>query len=128
MWLPKDERILLRYYYSQGRADNICQRDPDTIIKELREKKKQKGKHIDETFVMNVLRALQKHALVQGVKKVRETGQIEVKLSSEVINLGRKYSSTIGTMGVWFTEHMWFWIVLGVAISAIALIVTILRN
>ena len=38
--MPKDERILLRYYYSQGRADHICQRDPDAVVKESREKKK----------------------------------------------------------------------------------------
>lgn len=37
MWLPKDERILVCYYYSQCRADHICQRDHDAIIKELYE-------------------------------------------------------------------------------------------
>jgi hypothetical protein len=79
-------------------------------------------------FVMNVLRALQKHAIVQDVKKVRGTGQIEVILSRKAIDLGRKYSSIVGTLGVWFTEYMWLWTIIGVAIGAIAIIVTIFRN
>lgn len=134
MWLPKDQRILLSYYYSQGRPGHICQRDPNTLIKELRERKEQKkkeivkSKQVDEKYVMDVLRSLQKHGLIRDVKKVRDTGQIEVKLTQEAIKLGRKCDSKIGTLGVWFTEYLWFWVILGVIISFVGLLVAILKD
>ena len=129
MWLQKDERILLRYYYSQGRADYICQRELDILIEELRKRKNQTEKQqVDETYVMNALGVLQKHSLFQNVKKVHDTGQIQVKLTREAIDLGRKYGSTIGTLGVWFTEYLWFWVILGVIVSFFGILVTILKD
>jgi len=129
MWLQKDERILLRYYYSQGRADYICQRDPDILIEELRKRKNQTEKQqVDETYVMNALGILQKHSLIQNVKRVHDTGQIQVKLTREAIDPGRKYGSTIGTLGVWFTEYTWLWIIIGLAIGVITIVVAVLKN
>jgi len=127
MWLPEDERILLSYYYSQIGCAGICQRDPSELENALREQTKRAKEQIDERYVMNVIKSLRKHGLIKYHHKVRDTGQIEVELIQEAINLGRKYSSKIGTLGVWFTEYMWFWIVLSVIISLIGVIVTILK-
>jgi len=43
-------------------------------------------------------------------------------------DLGKKYSSKIGTLGVWFTEYLWFWVILGVIISFVGLLVAILKD
>ncbi len=87
---------------------------------------KDQTNQIDEKYVMNVIRSLRKYGLIKNYHKVRDTGQIEVELTQEAIFLGRKYSSKIGTIGVLFTEYLWFWVVLGVIISLIGVIVTIL--
>ncbi len=126
MWLPKDKRRLLSYYHSQVGCAGICQRDPSELENALHAKTKQTKDRIDEKYVMNVIKSLRKHGLIKSQSKVSDTGQIEVELTQEAINLGRKYSSKIGTLGVWFTEYIWFWIVLSVIISLIGVIVTII--
>ena len=134
MWLPKDVRILLTYYYSQAGGACVCQRDPIDLMNALCQRKKQKckeiqkSKQVNETYVMNLLKSLQKHGFIEYVKIVRDTGQIEVKLTQEAINLGKKYSSKISTFGVWFTEYLWFWVVLSVVISAIGVLIAILKD
>jgi len=126
MWLPKDERKLLSYYHWQIGYAGICQRDLFELENALRGQTRGPENRIDEKYVMNVIRSLRKHGLIKYQHKVRDTGQIEVELTQEAINLGRKYSSKIGTLGVWFTEYMWLWVVLSVIISLIGVIVTIL--
>jgi hypothetical protein len=125
MWLPKDERVLLSYYYSQIGWAGICQRDPSELEKVLRERKDQAKGEVNEEYVMNVVKSLRKHGLITNHHKVRDSGQIEIELTQKAINLGKKYNSKIGTLGVWFTEYMWFWIILSVLISLIGVIVTI---
>lgn len=126
MWLAKDERKLLSYYHWQIGYAGICQREPSELENALHGQTKGPENRIDEKYVMNVIRSLRKHGLIKYQRKVRDTGQIEVELTQEAINLGRKYSSKIGTLGVWFTEYMWLWVVLSVIISLIGVIVTIL--
>lgn len=116
----------MSYYYSQIGYGGICQRDIIELGNALRKQIKGLENQIDEKYVMNVIRYLRKYGLIKYHHKVRDTGQIEVELTQEAIILGRKYSSKIGTIGVLFTEYLWFWVVLSVLIGAIGVLTTIL--
>lgn len=54
---------------------------------------------------------------------MRETGQIEVELTQEAINLGRKYSSWWFRSNLWYAEYIkntWIWLVVSFVSGIIA--------
>ena len=128
MCLRRDERKSLSYYHSKVGRAGICQRDPSELENVLCEQTKIAKEQIDERYVMNAIQSLRKNGLIKNHQKVRDTGQVQVDLTQEAINLGRKYSSKTGTLGVWFTEFLRFWVILGVLIGAITLLVTIFKD
>ena len=69
MWLPKNERILLSYYYSEVGWAGICQRDPSELVRILYERKGQAKGQVNEEYVMTVIKSLRKHGLIKNSHK-----------------------------------------------------------
>jgi hypothetical protein len=106
MWLPKDERETLVFYYQKrvaGSSSFPCKEPMDeSIDRYLRER------GLIETDVL--------------------AGKKLVSLTSKGLTLGQKYNSKIGTISVWCVEYMWFFVVLGAIIGAVTLAVTIFKK
>jgi hypothetical protein len=134
MWLPKDERRLLFYWYlAIGRMDQeesfelrelvhclIC-KDIKELI-ERRQKKKSKptnivqavDEYIDERNRVEVaITALQQRGLI--ILK-EYSGELQIKsvcLTLQGFDLGKKYSSWWTRSGLWFAEYKnhWIWLI-----------------
>lgn len=132
MWLPRDERRLLWYYYHRiNKVDGEESFDLGELteslicrsLKELRQRERERcdkdgaeqaRDYVNERDRVNVAnRALQKRGLIELVQYsgVREVKRITLNL--EGYDLGRKYSSWWDCTGLWFKEYKnhWIWII-----------------
>ena len=155
MWLPKDERKLLSYYYREINKVETEQRfEIRDLIKALGKKEqsgqsKTKSEIILNTYntLENVNNLLSQRGLItwknldptsisvlQELPKTSEAlswpentnVNLHIILTIEGYNLGKKYNSKIGTLGIWFTEYLWFLVVLSVVIGIIGVLTTII--
>jgi hypothetical protein len=141
MWLPKDERRLLSYYYRQiNKVETNQTFEIKDLIKSLKRNQigppKTKREIILETYRLleNVNNLLSSRRLITWEnldsdsitaahtydhpisQKLFEntTVNLRVKLTIEGHDLGRKYSSWWTRSGLWFAEYKdhWFWLII----------------
>jgi hypothetical protein len=155
MWLPKDERKLLRYYYRQiNRIDTDQTFEIRDLIKALGKKEqsgppKTKREIILDTYntlenVNNLLtqrdlikwKNLDPNSISAAHSYDHPTSQVLfentkvnlcITLTIKGYDLGIKYDSRLGTAWVWCNEYK-LWIILGVIISLIGVLVAIFKD
>ena len=54
-----------------------------------------------------------------------EYGEPQIFLTEKGYNIGLKYGTILGKFELWSRENIWFWVVLGVFISALGIATTI---
>jgi hypothetical protein len=140
MWLPKDERRLLSYYYQQiSKVETNQAFEIKDLIKALKRKQvkppKTKREIILETYNLleNVNNLLSSRGLItwenldsNSISVARfcdhptsqklfedTTVNLRIKLTIEGYDLGRKYNSWWDRSGLWFAENKdhWFWLI-----------------
>ena len=150
MWLPKDERRLLAGYYTLiGAIDTknvYCLRDlarllrfrghrshipeygesesSSTESKDLESMKREIAQYVD--FSNRIEKAnslLVARKLVTVTPHQHETRVVVIGLSVEGYDLGRRFSNTVESSGLWFQEYRnhWIWLIvafLGGAVGA----------
>jgi len=119
MWLPKDERNVLRYLYNRLSRDAIA----GTVKLQLKDFTQC---DLDTNRCINIAKFLASIDLLKLDVVNFPSGYIMIGFTSSGYDLGRKYSSTIGTLGIWFTEYLWFLVVLSVALGIIGVLTTII--
>jgi hypothetical protein len=140
MWLPKDERRLLSYYYRRiNKVETDQYLEMNELIKLLRKKQAEKSKReiILGTYniLENVNNLLSQRGLIKWenrnpdsiyvLKELPKTSEslslpenttvtFRITLTLKGYDLGRKYSSWWARSGLWFTEYKdhWFWLIL----------------
>ena len=142
MWLPKDERKLLSFYYRQIKAVEVAQKfEIRDLIKASGRKEqfgqpKAKRKIILDTFntVQNVNNLLSQRGLItweninaNSISAARlydhttseelfENTKVNLSITLTIkgYDLGRKYSSWWTRSGLWFAEYKnhWIWIII----------------
>ena len=130
MWLPKDERKTLSFYYQKtdagARKYTYFSDKPNDLINYLsNETKSAKGHQITSQTIKQINRRLGSSGLI----KTKDIGarEIEIELTPEGLQLGQRFNSKTGTIAIWCTEYIWLWVILGVIIGAITLLVTIFK-
>lgn len=105
MWLLRDERKLLRYFYSKADGSGVFDIDSSRLESAL---------CMNEKQVRNVLKSVRKLGLVTRCHKNQNTGVMEMDLTQEAINLGRKYTSWWLRSNLWYGEYIknhWIWVI-----------------
>ena len=131
MWLPKDERKTLSFYYQKttdtgARSIQHFSDEPTDLINYLsNETKSAKGHQITSQTIKQINRCLGSSGLI----KIQNIGarEIRIELTPEGLQLGQRFNSKTGTIAIWCTEYIWLWVILGVIIGAITLLVTIFK-
>ena len=149
MWLPRDERRLLWYYHDTrdqvGKERNYSIEDLVVVlycrnIKEESDHIKRKSqrktlenlnenvqRYLDESNrVRSANEALQQRGLV-ALTPQKDSQLITLSLTAQGDDLGRNFSSRLGTFWVWCTEYK-FWVILSVIISLVGVLVVILKD
>jgi len=131
MWLPKDERKTISFYYQKtdagARSINYSSDKPTDLINYLsNETKSAKGHQISPQTIKQINRRLRNSGLIKTQNI--DAREIKIELTPEGLRLGQKFNSRIGTIGTWCTEYMWLFVILGAIIGAITLAVTIFKN
>jgi len=108
MWLPKDERKTLAFYYRNSLAGKNSYSNKDLPAERINLNLSKRG-----LIKMDILFL---------------TAEMSVILTPDGMQLGQKYNSIGGTIAVWCAEHKWLWAVLGVIIAAIALVIKIFKG
>lgn len=121
MWLPKDERNVLAYYYKELHESGVKTRGQIFLSK----LEKCLSKNNKRNRVKIASKMLKQRDLLDFFNDQNEA--VTVQLSLDGYDLGRKYSSRLGTAWVWCNEYK-IWIILGVVIGAITLLVTIFKD
>ncbi len=140
MWLPKEERNLLSYYYQKiNKVETNQTFEIKDLIKALRRKQvgpsKTKREIILETYSVleNVNNLLSSRGLITWINLdsnsiaaahaydhptsqelfENTTVSLRINLTIEGYDLGRKYSSWWSRTGLWFAEYKdhWFWLI-----------------
>jgi hypothetical protein len=108
MWLPKNERDLLTYYYQElGQAGVKGQFLLSDLTKCLR---KPNGSKIRIQIANSTL---DKRNLIALMPSQGDAFTLSLTLTG--YDLGRKYNSWWSRSGLWFAEYKdhWFWLILG---------------
>jgi hypothetical protein len=132
MWLPKDERRLLWYYYHRinkvGGEESFDLRELTEFLvcknlKELRCRKKERRDkdgaelardYLNEQNRVNIAnKALQERGLIRLTEYPGPREVKRITLNLEGYDLGRLYSSWWTYSGLWFREYKdhWIWII-----------------
>ena len=120
MWLPKDERKLLCLYYKEiGEPERERLIDENDLIKTLSPKCGAQGIEGVPEYAKSKLRLSTANRILseRELIKYREAGNsVEVSLSIEGYDLGRKYSWWWTRSNLWYTEyikHHWICVIVG---------------
>ena len=119
IWLPRDERKVLIYYYKKLQESGVETRG-QFFLSELENCLSGNDKR---NRVKIASKMLKRRNLLDFYND--QVDAVTVQLSLEGFDLGRKYSSTLGTVWVWCNEYK-LWIILGVIIGFITLVVSII--
>jgi len=120
MWLPKDERKLLELYYKKiGEPEKMEFIEENNLIKTIFPKcdtQHQESSNNYKKWLEGKSRVATANKVLSERKfiKYREAGSsIELSLSIEGYDLGRKYSSWWTRSGLWFAEYKnhWIWVI-----------------
>ncbi len=107
MWLPKDERELLKRFYKELHESGVETRG-QLFLNELEKCLQGKNKR---NRVRTASKILMRRNLLDFLND--QGGAITARLSLEGNDLGRKYSSWWTRSGLWFAEYRnhWIWII-----------------
>ena len=131
MWLPKDERKTISFYYQEitdtgARSIQQFSDEPTDLINHLsNEIKLAKGHKITSQTVKQINRRLGNSGLIK-IQNI-DAREIRIELTPKGFQLGQRFNSKTGTIATWCTEYIWLWVILGVIIGAITLFVTIFK-
>ena len=121
MWLSKDERKVLAYYYKELHESGVEARRP-FFLNELEKCLSGKDRRNRAKIASKMLLQRNLLAFYQD-----QDDAVRVQLSLEGYDLGRKYSSKPHTILLCFEEYK-FWIILGLIISFVSVLVMILKD
>ncbi len=134
MWLPKDERKLLELYYKKiGEPEKMEFIEENNLIKTIFPKcdtQHQESSNNYKKWLEGKSRVTTANKVLSERKfiKYREAGiSIELSLSIEGYDLGRKYSSKLHTFLLLCNEYK-VWIILGLIISFVGVLIAILKD
>ncbi len=120
MWLPKDERKLLAHYYQEPYESGMDARG-DFFLSKLERCLRGVNARNRAIITSNTLHRRKFIAFLNHRGDV-----ITVQLSLDGYDLGRKYSTNLGTFWELCKEYK-LWIILGVITGLVGLMVTILK-
>ena len=121
MWLPKDEREVLIYYYKKLHESGVETRG-QFFLSELEKCLSGKDKRNRVKIASKILK---RRNLLDFYNDQHDA--VTVQLSLEGFDLGRKYSSIPHTILLWCNEYK-VWIILGLIISFVSVLVMILKD
>ena len=129
MWLPKDERKLLAFYYAKaGSTDqNLRFEQHVELMKVLGFDEKPEAAQITEQkfdMVLNANQMLKDRGLI-NLRYETQQLIVNVSLTLKGCDLGRKYSTRPGRAWVCLNEYK-VWVILGAITGLAGLIVSIL--
>jgi len=135
MWLPKDERKLLELYYKKiGEPEKMEFIEENNLIKTIFPKcdtQHQKSSNNYKKWLEGKSRVATANKVLSERKfiKYREAGSsIELSLSIEGYDLGRKYSSKLHTFLLLCNEYKVWIILVGLIISFVGVLIAILKD
>jgi len=114
MWLPEEERELLKAYYN--RSEKTREKFKLEIYEAMRilgfKENKESGRTTDEKWAMvfNANDNLKERKLIDFEL---EENIFKINLTLNGLDLGRKYNSPWISSGLWFAEYKnhWFWLI-----------------
>ena len=108
MWLPKDERKVLVYYYKELHESGVETRG-QVFLSKL---EKCLSKNNKRNRVKIASKMLKQRDLLDFFNDQNEA--VTVQLNLEGYDLGRKYSSWWTRSGLWFAEYKnhWIWLII----------------
>ncbi|HCO94518.1 MAG TPA: hypothetical protein DIU00_11295 [Phycisphaerales bacterium] len=119
MWLPKDERKTLSFYYQEitdTGAGSIQQSsdNPIALINYLsNETKSAKGNQITSQNIKQINRRLRNLGLI-NIKDIGARGR-RIELTPEGLQLGQRFNSWWLRSNLWYTEFIknhWIWVII----------------
>jgi len=121
MWLPKDERKVLAYYYRELHESGVEARG-QFFLSDLEKYLSRKDKRNRVKIANKILNRRNLLAFYND-----QDDAVTVQLSLEGYDLGRKYSSKPHIILLWCEEYK-FWLILGLIISIVSVLVMMLKN
>ena len=117
MWLPKDERKLLKCYYnkSEGTRETFeigrFEVAKSLGLREDRTSAKDTNKIFDTIGYAS--RTLMARELIHFEEEQDDISILKISLTLEGFDLGRKYNSWLTCSGLWFAEYKnhWIWLI-----------------
>jgi len=129
MWLPKDERKLLKCYYnkSEGTRETFeigrFEVAKSLGLREDRTSAKDTNKIFDTIGYAS--RTLMARELIHFEEEQDDISILKISLTLKGFDLGRKYCSKPHTILLWCSEYK-VWVILGVIIGLAGIIISIL--
>ena len=126
IWLPKDERKLLKYYYGEEEERGETLRFPMHKLAEVlgfkgnNESALKAGEYPNRVLNTNI--DLKDRGLINYFSY--EHPKIDVKLTLKGRDLGKKYSSAFGTFCLWCLEHKVILTIIGLILTFLIVIFT----
>ena len=111
MWLKKDERKTLSFYYQKitdtgARSIQQSSDKPTGLIKHLSNKTKSaKGHEITSQTIKQINRLLESRGLIK-IQNIDARAR-RIELTPEGLQLGQRFNSKTGTIAIWCTEYIW---------------------
>jgi len=118
MWLPKEQRKLLRsYYIRSGKTRKNFEVKIYEAMKSLGfNEKKTSEQTTNEAWemVFNVNDILKDRGLINFEHEQGDLSNFKLSLTLKGLDLGRKYDSLLISSGLWFAEYKehWFWLII----------------
>jgi hypothetical protein len=117
MWLPKDERETLAFYYQKTAAGSTAYsyKEPTELISYLSNKTKlTKAPPITSQAADQMTCFLMNSGLIK-IDIIPLSAARMVRLTPEGIRLGQKYNSWWSRSNLWYEEHLknhWIWLII----------------
>jgi hypothetical protein len=144
MWLPREERVLLKGYFTKiknGKVDRKVDFSSEELLRFIKSSaspnlppdsepsylEKYKTWLKEWNKVINANNALIDLGLITSDGNI-DSAPITISLTIKGYRLGQRYNSIGGIIVLWYIEYMWLFVVLGAIIGAVTLAVTIFKN
>ncbi len=131
MWLLKEERKLLKYYYDKSKkAGETFEAPIYEMMKALGFKEKEASKQTTNEkwdMVFNAINNLKGREFIHFEYEEEDLSKFKISLTLKGSDLGRKYSSKSHTILLWCNEYK-VWIIVGLIISFVSVLIAILKD
>ena len=129
MWLPKEERKLLKYCYDKSKKVGETFEAPIyEIMKALGFKEKEASTQTTEAkwdMAFNVINNLKDRGIIHYEYEQEDLFGFKISLTLKGLDLGRKYSSKSHTILLWCNEYK-IWVIISTIIALAGIITSIL--